>query len=117
MPLTTGIEHVALVSKDIDALIDFYISVFDATVLFDLADDAGGRHAGIQVGGAGYLHPFQQPENAWATGSPDTFRRGHLDHVSLSVADTTLSDDLRVWIDEAEYARQTTAVQTAVSVD
>jgi catechol 2,3-dioxygenase-like lactoylglutathione lyase family enzyme len=94
MPLTTGIEHVALVSKDIDALIDFYTDVFDAVVLFDLKGDHM-RHAGIQVGSIGYLHPFEQPANQYAHGSFDGFGRGHLDHVSLGVADEETFDELR----------------------
>ncbi len=94
MALTTGIEHVAMVSKDLDALIEFYTEVFEATILFDLRNDRT-RHAGIQVGGIAYLHPFEQPDNECAAGSSAAFRRGHLDHVSLQVGDEASFEELR----------------------
>ena len=94
MPLTEGVDHVALVTKDLDQLISFYREVFDATVRFDVADD-GARHAGIDIGGCCYLHPFELPANDCSEGLASAFRRGHLDHVALSVSDEETFDLVR----------------------
>ena len=60
MPLSTGIHHIATVTSDIERLIDFYESVFDASVIADLTE-GGLRHAFIDLGGGVVLHPFAVP--------------------------------------------------------
>jgi catechol 2,3-dioxygenase-like lactoylglutathione lyase family enzyme len=50
MALSIGINHVALLTHDIDAFTAFYVDMFDAEVLFDLDED-GLRHAAVDVGG------------------------------------------------------------------
>lgn len=93
MPLTSGIDHVALVTKDLDALTAFYVEVLDAEIDFDLND--GLRHAGINVGGSSYIHAFEMSDNPHATGLPHIFERGHLDHVSLMVRDDDALQEIR----------------------
>lgn len=94
MPLTTGVDHIALLSRDLDRLIAFYVDIFDATVRFDIAEGTV-RHAAIDVGGGTYLHAFDAPTSDHATGKADAFRRGHLDHVSLTVEDEATFQELR----------------------
>jgi catechol 2,3-dioxygenase-like lactoylglutathione lyase family enzyme len=86
MPITTGINHVAFLTDDVDALIDFYTSVFDAEVLADL-QEGPLRHAMVDIGGHAALHAFQRPDSAGPTSFGPVFERGHLDHIALDVAD------------------------------
>ena len=86
MPITTGINHVAFLTDDLDALIDFYTSVFDAELLADLREGSL-RHAMLDIGGHAALHAFQVPDTAAATSFGGIFERGHLDHIALDVAD------------------------------
>lgn len=86
MTLSTGINHVALLTRDVDAFKQFYVDVFDGTVLFDLDED-GLRHAAVDVGGGAALHAFGMPGSPQAVASSDMFNRGHLDHVAINVPD------------------------------
>lgn len=94
MPLTTGVDHVALATNDIDALIAFYRGVFDAEVRFDIGE-GNLRHAAIEVGGGTYLHPFQVQEGQEITSDAPFLRRGRLDHVALTVEDDATFEEVR----------------------
>ena len=85
MPLTTGINHLAVLTRDLDAFIGFYTVVFDAAVIFDIDED-GLRHAAVDLGCGASLHAFAVPENPHAAGRGDIFDRGHLDHLALNVS-------------------------------
>jgi len=86
MALSIGINHVALLTHDIDAFTAFYVDMFDAEVLFDLDED-GLRHAAVGVGGGAALHAFALPDHPQAAASSDIFRRGHIDHLAINVED------------------------------
>ena len=94
MPLATGIHHVATVTSDLDRLIDFYTSVFDAEVILDMDDDEA-RHAMIDLGGGLLFHPFELPENDHAQGSSQMFERGHIDHLAIGVEDLERFEQIR----------------------
>lgn len=86
MTLSNGINHVAVLTHDIDAFIEFYGDVFDAEVVFDMDED-GLRHAAVDVGGGAALHAFARAERLDAAVSTEMFRRGHIDHLAINVAD------------------------------
>lgn len=95
MVLTNGINHVALLTQDIDRFIQFYARIFDATVAVDI-DEGDARHALVDLGNGFYLHPFQLADsNPYSAGSPDMFRRGHLDHFGIDVGDENTFQELR----------------------
>jgi catechol 2,3-dioxygenase-like lactoylglutathione lyase family enzyme len=94
MVLSAGINHVAMLTCDIDAFITFYTEVFDAVLVDDL-DEGQLRHAFIDLGGGATLHPFQIPDNPHAAGSAAMFRRGHLDHFAINVDDPASFEELR----------------------
>lgn len=100
MALTSGINHVATLTSDIDRLIRFYVDVFDAEVRHD-KDDGPLRHALIDLGGGLCLHPFQIDGNQHGRALPDMFDRGHLDHIALNVADDAIFEKLRHRLVEA----------------
>lgn len=88
MTLTAGINHIALVTTDLDRLIEFYVGVFDATLAFDLCEeDMNLRHALIDVGNGAALHPFEINDNRHGAGLPAMFERGHLDHIAVNATD------------------------------
>lgn len=89
-----GVNHVAVLTEDLDRLISFYRRVFGAEIGFDMEED-GLRHAMIDLGNGAALHPFQVPDNPHGRGVPAVFERGHLDHVALNVADVATFEELR----------------------
>ena len=94
MPLTSGINHVALVTADLDRFVEFYTSVFEGKV-FAALTEGPVRHALIDLGGGMALHPFEFAERPADGPFGDMFERGHLDHVSLNVADDETFEMLR----------------------
>jgi catechol 2,3-dioxygenase-like lactoylglutathione lyase family enzyme len=93
-PSVSGINHVALVTADLDRFIAFYGEVFGATVVVTLRDDHG-RHALLDVGGGSFLHAFEQVDNPHARGSSKLLDRGHLDHLALAARDADSFEALR----------------------
>lgn len=92
--MLTGIHHVALLTSDMDRFIAFYTEVFGATVTVDVTE-GDLRHALLDIGAGGALHPFAIADNPNGRGSPEMFARGHLDHIALNVADEETFQELR----------------------
>ncbi len=87
MTLTRGLNHVAVLTEDLDRFIAFYTEVFDLDVAFTETTPAF-RHAIVRTGADSWLHPAEIADGAHGTGSPNMFQRGHLDHIAL-VADSS----------------------------
>jgi len=84
MQLLNDLHHLTFVTADLDRLIAFYASVFNAPVLADIREE-GLRHVFISIGPHSTLHVFQIP----GVQPPDPqplFQRGRLDHFSLGAA-------------------------------
>ncbi len=94
MQLTRGLNHIAVLTDDLDRFIDFYSSVFDLDVAFTETTPAF-RHAILRTGADSWLHPAQVFGNEHGTGSPAMFDRGHLDHLSLTADSERAFDELR----------------------
>lgn len=95
MALSSGCNHVALVTPDLDRFIGFYRRVFDADVLVDMREGTL-RHALVELGAGFCLHPFEFTEgNPHAAGSDAGFDRGHLDHLAINVEDADAFELLR----------------------
>ena len=86
MQLTTGINHVAVVTGDLDRFIDFYTAVLDAEVVFNETSPGIGRHAMLRVGADSVLHPVEVRDSPHARGLPAMLSRGHVDHYGITVA-------------------------------
>ena len=83
MTVLCGLNHIGVVTDDLDRFLAFYQTTFDAPVVRETSDD-GVRNALIDVGG-GFLHVFlvagdNMPHPDWP-GS----RSGRLNHFALSV--------------------------------
>ena len=60
MPVTTGFNHVATVTADLDRLKQFYADAFEATVTFEMAKaDDHPRMAILDLGGGAALNVFE----------------------------------------------------------
>jgi catechol 2,3-dioxygenase-like lactoylglutathione lyase family enzyme len=90
----SGINHVAVVTADLDRFTTFYGDVFDLPVVARFDDDQG-QHAVLDVGGGSFLHAFEQRDNGHAEGHHDMFDRGHIDHLALAARDDASFDALR----------------------
>lgn len=92
--LTTGINHVAIMTEDVDRFVAFYTEVFGAEVVF--ADtNPHFTHAILRIGGVSVLHPLQRPDRAHGRASTAMLDRGHLDHLALDVPSREAFDELR----------------------
>jgi catechol 2,3-dioxygenase-like lactoylglutathione lyase family enzyme len=79
--LVRSLNHVACVTRDLDALIAFYADVFDAT-----AERFDPSHAFVHVGDGTVLHVFERPEVA-EPADPAPFRHGPIDHLAFEATD------------------------------
>jgi catechol 2,3-dioxygenase-like lactoylglutathione lyase family enzyme len=84
MNLVSGIHHVAVITADIDRLIEFYTDVFEIPVIFQETTPAF-RHALLRVGSSSVLHAAEMPDNIHSIGLLEMFGRGHIDHLALNV--------------------------------
>jgi catechol 2,3-dioxygenase-like lactoylglutathione lyase family enzyme len=94
MTMLTGVNHVAVLTTDLDRFVDFYRDVFELDVVFSEATPAF-RHAILRTGEDSWIHPAEVAENAHGTALPAMFQRGHVDHVALGAASAEHFETLR----------------------
>jgi catechol 2,3-dioxygenase-like lactoylglutathione lyase family enzyme len=94
MQLVRGINHVAVLTDDLDRFVEFYESVFGLETVFR-EDTPAFRHAILRTGPDSWLHPAEVVEGDHGAGLPDMFRRGHLDHLALTADSAAAFDELR----------------------
>jgi catechol 2,3-dioxygenase-like lactoylglutathione lyase family enzyme len=92
--LLTGINHVAIMTEDLDRFTAFYTDVLEASVVFEETNPQF-RHAILAVGGTSVLHPVQMAESKHARASSTMMDRGHLDHLALDVPSREAFDEVR----------------------
>jgi catechol 2,3-dioxygenase-like lactoylglutathione lyase family enzyme len=85
--LLDGVNHIALLTRDMDRFIRFYQEVFDAQVVHDNRHHAG--HVGermviLALGGQSAFNVFEVPGNTQAQVQTPMFGRGRLDHFGLN---------------------------------
>jgi len=81
--LVNGINHVAIMTTDLQRFIDFYVEVFEVEPLFR-EDTSAFRHAILRAGASSWLHPVEVTGNSHGQAIAEMFARGHLDHIALS---------------------------------
>jgi catechol 2,3-dioxygenase-like lactoylglutathione lyase family enzyme len=94
MSLLTGLNHVAVLTADLDRFVDFYTRIFDMKKVFTETTPAF-RHAILRISGHAWLHPAQVTANPHATAIPRMFDRGHLDHLALTAESADTFEKLR----------------------
>jgi catechol 2,3-dioxygenase-like lactoylglutathione lyase family enzyme len=93
--MTTGINHVAMLTGDLDRLKGFYEDVLGARTLFDLEDN-GFRHAMVMVGPESGVHMFQHATATLPNKPQPMFERGRLDHIAITAAHADAFDQIRI---------------------
>ncbi len=94
--ITTGFNHVATLTTDLDRLKAWYLKVFDADTVFEM--EAKGDHprmAIIDLGGGAALNVFEVEASAIIGERRTIGRRGAIDHFGIAVADRAALDDVR----------------------
>lgn len=92
--LLDGIHHVAILTSDTDRLVDFYRSVFDATVEHSSVDGPV-RLTFLSIGPHTELNVFEIDGNHEAEHQTPMFGRGRLDHIGLRAASMEAFSEIR----------------------
>jgi catechol 2,3-dioxygenase-like lactoylglutathione lyase family enzyme len=114
--LLNGINHIALISKDIDALRAFYTEVFDAEVgpTKPHGDNGDETMTMIRVGPHTELNVFTIEGNPEPERQTPMWGRGRLDHFGLQAASADFETIRQRLIDAAPAtATSTTSVPCA----
>ena len=96
--IINGVNHVAILTADMDRFIGFWEEAFDAKVVHD--DPSHGGRVGermvvMTIGGPSALNVFQVPDNTQAQVQTPMFGRGRIDHLALNVASREALDEVR----------------------
>jgi catechol 2,3-dioxygenase-like lactoylglutathione lyase family enzyme len=89
-----GVNHIAVLTDDLDRFVEFYADVFGLEVVFT-EDTPAFRHAMLRTGTSSWLHPAQVVDNPHGAASSAMFDRGHLDHLALTASDPVAFDTAR----------------------
>ncbi len=92
--LVTGLNHAAIITRDLDALAAFYVEVFDAE-LVDTPAPPGTRATTVRLSPTSGLAVLEVPGNAHADGTGAMLARGHLDHIALDVPGPRQLEEVR----------------------
>ena len=96
MPITTGFNHVATLTTDLDRFAAWYGDVFGAEVVHTM--DAEGDHPRmfiIDMGGGSALNVFEVPPEAIIGERRRIGGRGAIDHFGISVADRAALEEVK----------------------
>ena len=94
MTKINGVNHVAVLTCDLDRFVDFYRDVFELELVFK-EDTPAFRHAILRTGPTSWIHPAEVGGNPHAAALAAMFDRGHLDHVALGASSVADFDELR----------------------
>ena len=95
MPLTTGLNHVATLTTDMDATVAFYEAAFEASVTFEIArSDEHPWMKILDVGGGAALNVFEVPADEIVGERRRQGGRGAIDHFALAVPSLDVLEQL-----------------------
>jgi catechol 2,3-dioxygenase-like lactoylglutathione lyase family enzyme len=92
--LLSGIDHVAVLTGDLDRFVAFYAEVFDAGHEV-LEERDGFRMVRVDVGPASELNVFEVAGNAEHERQVPMFGRGRLDHLALHAGSMEAFEQIR----------------------
>jgi catechol 2,3-dioxygenase-like lactoylglutathione lyase family enzyme len=98
MPPLNGVNHIAVLTADMDRFIRFYQEAFDAKVISDNPNHGG--HEGermviMSIGGPSDFNVFQVPGNTQASVQTPMYGRGRLDHFGLNASSREALEEVR----------------------
>ncbi len=94
MSLLAGIDHVAVLTSDLEAFCAFYEDVLDAQVESRMEGD-GLRMVVLRIAPQSELNVFQVDGNTESTRQVPMFGRGRLDHFAFRAASLEAFDQIR----------------------
>ena len=102
MPITSGFNHVATLSTDMDLTVGFYEQAFGAVVTFELerTDDHPWMKI-LDLGGGAALNVFEAAAEEIIGERRKQGRRGAIDHFALAVSSRAELDDVAVRLADA----------------
>jgi catechol 2,3-dioxygenase-like lactoylglutathione lyase family enzyme len=96
MPRSVGFNHVATVTGDLDRVVAFYQTVFDAQVTLEVpATDDHPRMSVLDLGGGAALNVAEQPPSTIVGDRTTAGSRGPIDHYGIAVASSGALSDVR----------------------
>jgi len=93
--LLDGVNHIALISKDVERLGRFYERVFDAVVGPTRRHASGETMTDIAIGPATQLSVFVIDGNSEADRQTPMWARGRIDHIGLAAASREAFEAIR----------------------
>jgi catechol 2,3-dioxygenase-like lactoylglutathione lyase family enzyme len=96
MAITTGFDHVAVTTADLDRMTRFYADAFEGVVTFEMpAAEDHPRMAIIDLGGGAALNAFEVPAASIVGDRRSQGGRGPIDHYGLAVDSLATLQGLR----------------------
>jgi catechol 2,3-dioxygenase-like lactoylglutathione lyase family enzyme len=97
MPTTTGFNHVATLTADMDRTVDFYKTAFGADITFEMAKtDDHPRMSILDLGGGAALNVFEVDSEDEIIGERRKMGgRGAIDHFALAVDSLATLEQVR----------------------
>lgn len=96
MPITSGFNHVATLTSDMDRIVGFYSGVFGAEVVFEMEAREDHPHMVIlDLGGGAALNIFEVPPEDIIGERTRQGGRGAIDHYALAVDSPSTLEDVR----------------------
>jgi catechol 2,3-dioxygenase-like lactoylglutathione lyase family enzyme len=96
MPATSGFNHVAVITADLDRLKDFYAAAFGGEVTSEMAAEGDHpRMAIIDLGGGAALNAFEVDGSTIIGDRRTQGGRGPIDHFALAVDDLATLEVMR----------------------
>lgn len=84
--LTSGFDHVAVLTADTDAFVEFFVDVVGAEAIAMPDMPPGMRMTLVKIGPDSEFNLFEVADNAEASRQTPMFGRGRLDHLGLRAA-------------------------------
>ncbi len=102
MPVTTGFNHIATLTSDLDRFVDFYKKVFEAEVTFEMEKTPDRpRMSILDMGGGSALNVFEVAENEIIGERRTMGGRGAIDHFGIAVDSMETLEQVRDRLVEA----------------
>ena len=96
MPVTSGFNHVATVTGDLERLVSFYRTVFGAEMTYEMAaTDNHPRMAILDLGAGSALNITERPADTIIGDRTRSGSRGPIDHYGLAVTSLGVLEEVR----------------------
>src|SRR4051812_49223751 len=96
MPISTGFNHVAILTTDMDRTVQFYEHVFDAKVTYEISPRPDHPWMKIvDIGGDAALNVFEVPADEIIGERRKQGHRGAVDHFAFAVDSRATLESVR----------------------